>query len=99
MQSSIHKRRLCHVHCATGVLCLLSQSKWPTLNAAQQGTRLTRAFLSMQAARVLSTSATQGGASFLDAAGAGLLTAGERLQRAADGLPFRWGIARVVGRM
>jgi hypothetical protein len=53
---------------------------------------LRRTFAFLQAARVLSTSATQGGASFLDAAGAGLLTAGERLQRAADGLPFRCGL-------
>ena len=58
---------------------------------------LRRTFAFLQAARVLSTSATQGGASFLDAAGAGLLTAGERLQRAADGLPFRWDSGFVGG--
>ena len=43
----------------------------------------------LQVASVVSSSAAQGGAGFLDAAGAGLSNAGEQLQRAADNLPFR----------
>jgi hypothetical protein len=44
----------------------------------------------LQVADVLSNSASQGGAGLLDAAGARLSSAGERLQRAANSLPLRW---------